>query len=204
MKHACTSCSRRKIRCDRRQPCTNCVSHARISARKAGSKDKNKNTAAATDCVYDDPPPVQRYRRRAMPRPSALADDLVGRLRVYEDLLQKNNIALPDMFPKAGLASQNIDARSITSDTDAADRLWIASPWESRMPQPTTSAPASAAETPSSAADTLAFSEAAAETGSFPSASNGEELADDELDLWQSLAPEVSSRTSTAFACSLN
>ncbi|EPE03917.1 fungal specific transcription factor domain protein [Ophiostoma piceae UAMH 11346] len=191
MKHACTSCSRRKIRCDRRQPCTNCVSHAKISARKAGSKDKNKNTAAAIDCVYDDPPPVQRYRRRAMPRPSAPADDLVGRLRVYEDLLQKNNIALPDMFPKARLASQNVDAQSITSDTDAADRLWIASPWESRMPQPTTSASASAAETPSSAADTLAFSEVAAETGSLPSASNGEELADDELDLWQSLAPEL-------------
>ena len=197
MKHACTSCSRRKIRCDRRQPCTNCVSHARITARKA--RNNNKNLSAAVDCVYVDPPPVQRHRRRAMPRPSAPAGGLVDRLRVYEDLLQKNNITPPDMLPTAGIASQNEESRSVSSDIDAAERLWIASPWESRMPRSATSASASAsaAETPSSAADTLASSEVATETGSLPCASSGEEFADDELDLWQSLAPEVSSSTST-------
>ncbi|KAI0121110.1 hypothetical protein BJ170DRAFT_145692 [Xylariales sp. AK1849] len=65
-KHACSVCTRRKIKCDKGDPCSNC-----------------RKTQA--QCLYEAPGP-----RR--PRKRAADDDLLTRLAIYEDLMRKNNI----------------------------------------------------------------------------------------------------------------
>lgn len=61
--HACVLCQRRKVKCDRREPCANC-------------------TKARVDCVFRAPTPQRRRPRKS---PEAI---LLARCRRYEDLLR--------------------------------------------------------------------------------------------------------------------
>lgn len=72
---ACVLCQRRKIKCDRKLPCANCV-------------------RACTQCV----PAVvgERQRRRRFPE-----RDLLDRLRHYESMLRQNNIDFEPLHPPA-------------------------------------------------------------------------------------------------------
>src|SRR5690242_21633761 len=64
---ACVLCQQRKVKCDRKFPCNNCVK-------------------AKVTCV----PAQQMPRRRKRPT----EQELIDRLRKYEELLKKNNIAI--------------------------------------------------------------------------------------------------------------
>ncbi|KAL1888869.1 hypothetical protein Sste5346_009253 [Sporothrix stenoceras] len=201
-KHACASCARRKIRCDRRQPCSNCVAHARMTARRSRHRDDTSSQELDVDCVYVEPPPVQRHRRkmaRAVPS-STVADELIDRLRMYEDLLQKNGISAPDSlsqkeltFLQKPLPRPRSRESNEDDDNDSDDRVWIASPWEVKMAmhKGLTTASISTAQTPSSGAETLIVSETGTEGAEAWPVVAHEDAADEELDLWQSLPPEL-------------
>ena len=84
-KHSCVICARRKVRCDKLSPCSDC-------------------SRTQSECVYGAPVPSQRHRKR-------LADeDLVFKLREYEDLLRNNNIKFRPL-----------------------DNSWISSPLEEKL-----------------------------------------------------------------------
>ncbi|KAL1799021.1 hypothetical protein ACET3X_003058 [Alternaria dauci] len=78
---SCVLCAQRKVKCDRKSPCSNCI--------KAGAQC----LSAAT---------IPRQRRRRFPE-----RELLDRLRHYEDLLKKNNIAFQPLH-----ASSNPSTRS--------------------------------------------------------------------------------------------
>ncbi|VUC29234.1 unnamed protein product [Clonostachys rosea] len=65
-KYACSTCARRKIKCDKTDPCSNC-------------------SKARAQCLYEEHPPPR-------PRKRAADEDLIARLGAYEDLLRENNI----------------------------------------------------------------------------------------------------------------
>jgi hypothetical protein len=66
-KHSCVSCARRKVRCNKLRPCSNC-------------------SKAQSECTYLAPVPSQRHRKRP-------ADgDLLAKLGEYEGLLREHNI----------------------------------------------------------------------------------------------------------------
>lgn len=65
-RYACSLCARRKVKCDKENPCTNCVK-------------------AQVQCLYEAPVPHR-------PRKRAGDEDLLNRLALYEDLMQKHNI----------------------------------------------------------------------------------------------------------------
>jgi hypothetical protein len=73
-KNTCSLCARRKVKCDKGSPCSNCLrSHA--------------------DCTYEN---FAAYT----PRRRAADLDLLARLSVYEDLMRKNNV---DFAPHANV-----------------------------------------------------------------------------------------------------
>ncbi len=65
-KRACSLCARRKVKCDRIKPCSNCV-------------------ISKAQCVYDAPVPPR-------PRKRAANDELITRLAQYEELMRKHDI----------------------------------------------------------------------------------------------------------------
>ncbi|OTA90607.1 hypothetical protein M434DRAFT_22852 [Hypoxylon sp. CO27-5] len=65
-KCACFTCARRKVKCDRGEPCSNCLK-SRIQ------------------CLYEAPIPSR-------PRKRAGDEDLLARLALYEDLMRKHNV----------------------------------------------------------------------------------------------------------------
>src|ERR1700753_1537959 len=65
-KHACSLCARRKVKCDKGDPCSNCLK-------------------AQSQCIYEAPAP-HRPRRRAAD------EDFFVRLAQYEDLMRKHNV----------------------------------------------------------------------------------------------------------------
>lgn len=64
--HACVLCQKRKVRCDRNDPCSGCVK-------------------AQVECVFREPPPPRRRKRK----PEAI---LLARLKRYEEILRENGI----------------------------------------------------------------------------------------------------------------
>jgi len=63
---ACSLCARRKVKCDKGDPCSNCLkTHAQ--------------------CSYEAPAPHRPRKRTA-------DEDLLARLALYEDLLRKHNV----------------------------------------------------------------------------------------------------------------
>ena len=67
-KHTCTLCARRKVKCDKGEPCSNCI--------------KSK-----AECLYEAPAPHR-------PRKRAADEELVNRLALYEGLLRKHSIEI--------------------------------------------------------------------------------------------------------------
>lgn len=65
-KHACSLCARRKVKCDKGDPCSNCLK-------------------AQAQCLYEAPAPPR-------PRKRAADEDLLARLALYEDLMRKHQI----------------------------------------------------------------------------------------------------------------
>jgi hypothetical protein len=80
---SCVLCSQRKVKCDRKSPCTNCV--------KAGAQ-----------CV--SAASVPRQRRRRFPE-----RELLDRLRLYEDLLRKHKIPFQPLHASPTSSSRGND-----------------------------------------------------------------------------------------------
>lgn len=217
MKHACASCARRKIRCDRRQPCSNCVTHARIAARRRHQKaGTHSPDDADPSCVYIDLPAPQNRRAR-LSRASTHADDLLDRLRLYERLLKENGITSPDIqflneqqqepqthqlhqqpLPRpTSVRSGESSAESRTgscADSRADNRAKTASVTDSQWIPSSWEAKLAvhSGRSPPSASETVVVSEASPEAvDSWANAE--EEWADAELQLWISLPQEVCS-----------
>ncbi|KAH9905119.1 hypothetical protein F4778DRAFT_769865 [Xylariomycetidae sp. FL2044] len=72
--HSCVLCQNRKVRCDKKKPCSNCV--------KAG-----------VECRVVPPQPPRRRKKRVPEK------DLVERLRKYEALLSQNGIEFESLGP---------------------------------------------------------------------------------------------------------
>jgi hypothetical protein len=91
---ACVLCQQRKVKCDRKFPCANCV-------------------RACAQCVPATL--ARRQRRRRFPE-----RELLERLRRYEGLLRQNNIKFEPLHtPVAEKASPSEDGRDSDSPDDA-------------------------------------------------------------------------------------
>lgn len=86
-RYSCVSCARRKVKCDKLSPCSTC----------------SKSQVA---CIYRDPVPSQRYRKRVTQR------DLLSKIQELETILHSNRIPF-----------------------EALDNSWISSQWEERLVQ---------------------------------------------------------------------
>lgn len=80
---ACVLCQQRKVKCDRKFPCGNCI------------KSRTQCVPAAQ---------IQRQRKRRFPE-----RELLDRVRKYEDLLRQNNISFEPLHSEtnAGSGGQN-------------------------------------------------------------------------------------------------
>ena len=96
---SCVLCSQRKVKCDRKFPCTNCS--------KAGAQ-----------CVPASS--VPRQRRRRFPE-----RELLDRLRLYEDLLKKHNIPFQPLHVSSVNAFSISDEKPDTPGRDGppAERI---------------------------------------------------------------------------------
>lgn len=91
-KYACSLCARRKVKCDKVEPCSNCVK-------------------AQAQCLYEASAP---YR----PRKRAADEDLLIRLARYEDLMRKHNV---DFAQYANTwVSSEIEANAKETDSQSA------------------------------------------------------------------------------------
>lgn len=81
---ACVLCQQRKVKCDRKFPCANCV-------------------RVGVDCVPASLVPRQRRRRFA-------ERELLERLRHYETLLRQNNINFRPLHPDSPTSDHSVDA----------------------------------------------------------------------------------------------
>ncbi|KAG7001413.1 transcription factor vrtR1 [Physcia stellaris] len=94
--HACVLCQRRKVKCDKREPCANC-------------------TKARTDCVFRAP---TTQRRRPRKSPEAI---LLARCRRYEELLRgagvkiESSAAGPDVAQRVENLTINESDQTIKS-----------------------------------------------------------------------------------------
>ncbi|EHK51002.1 hypothetical protein TRIATDRAFT_210411 [Trichoderma atroviride IMI 206040] len=86
-RYSCVTCARRKVKCDKLSPCSAC----------------SKSQVA---CIYRDPVPSQRYRKRVTQR------DLLSKIQELETILHSNRIPF-----------------------EALDNSWISSRWEERLAQ---------------------------------------------------------------------
>jgi hypothetical protein len=89
-KHSCSACARRKVRCDRQQPCANCA-------------------RARCPCSYSSSVSSPRPRKRHA------EEILLARLHRYEELLRKNNI---DFTPSDGWIHAGISINQPKAKTD--------------------------------------------------------------------------------------
>jgi hypothetical protein len=80
---ACVLCQQRKIRCNRRSPCANCIQ-------------------TGVQCV---PASLAPRRRRFAER------DLLQRLRYYEDVLRENNIAFEAMHTSVAIRDKALPSK---------------------------------------------------------------------------------------------
>ncbi|KAG5659594.1 hypothetical protein KAF25_002153 [Fusarium avenaceum] len=104
-KYACTICARRKVKCDKQLPCSNC--------RKA-----------QTQCSYEAPQPPK-------PRKRAADEDLLARIAQYEQLMRENgidytqhaNVWVPStLTPKSEKAASVVDELPAAEETELC--LW--------------------------------------------------------------------------------
>ena len=101
---ACVLCQKRKIKCDRKYPCANCV-------------------RSQTQCIPSTQ--VPRRRRRRFPE-----RELLERLRKYEDLLRKNNINFEPLHKDLTEANETINMTGGYSSDEENPRT-TAADWSS-------------------------------------------------------------------------
>lgn len=90
---ACVLCQQRKVKCDRKSPCANCV-------------------RSEVECVQGHL--AQRPRRRRFPERA-----LLERLRKYENLLRQNDIPFEPLHKGSGEEIQPVNARNGSELEDA-------------------------------------------------------------------------------------
>ena len=83
---ACVLCQQRKVKCDRKFPCANCI----------------KSRAQCVPATL-----ALRRRRRKFPERA-----LLERLRKYEDLLRQNNIAFEPLHKDSAREKESLNAES--------------------------------------------------------------------------------------------
>ncbi|CAM1509628.1 Fc.00g033670.m01.CDS01 [Cosmosporella sp. VM-42] len=88
---ACVLCQQRKVKCDRKFPCANCIKHQ-------------------TQCV---PATQARRRRRRFPE-----RELLDRLRKYEDLLRQHNVRFEPLHKDPIVGEKESPEGSYDSDND--------------------------------------------------------------------------------------
>lgn len=89
-KYACSLCARRKVKCDKDDPCSNCLK-------------------ARAECLYEAPAPPR-------PRMRAADADLVARLVLYEDLMRRHRIdftGLTNFWASPGLEAEGGDKKNL-------------------------------------------------------------------------------------------
>ncbi|KAL8872367.1 MAG: hypothetical protein Q9174_001995 [Haloplaca sp. 1 TL-2023] len=86
--HSCAICQRRKVKCDKTNPCGNCVRHR-------------------VECEYRAPAPPKR-RKRTSPDP-----EIHAKLRRYEEVLQKNGVRLDEIN---GIDEQRVLNQTLVTD----------------------------------------------------------------------------------------
>ncbi|KAI4245871.1 MAG: hypothetical protein LQ352_006500 [Teloschistes flavicans] len=104
--HACVSCQRRKIKCDRRDPCANCIKF-RI------------------DCIFRAPAPPRRRPRKS---PEAA---LLARLRRYEELLKGVGVNFePENEAELAGQMQNVelDQTGVSATPESSDGTSLKTP----------------------------------------------------------------------------
>ena len=95
---ACVICQQRKVKCDRKFPCANCI----------------KSQAQCVPATL-----AQRRRRRRLPERV-----LLERLRTYEDLLRQNNIAFEPLHKGSIREGESPNAQSsYDSDNEHPDTV---------------------------------------------------------------------------------
>ncbi|KAF4342473.1 transcription factor [Fusarium beomiforme] len=108
-KYACSICARRKVKCDRQHPCSNC----------------QKGQA---ECTYEAPLPPK-------PRKRAADEDLLARLAQYEQLMKKNGVDYTqhaNIWVESGLEMKSEDDTSTTATADAPTELCL---WSKLSPE---------------------------------------------------------------------
>ena len=101
-KRACSLCARRKVKCDKTEPCSNCI-------------------AAQAHCHYDTPGPPRSRKRAAN-------DELFRRLARYEDLMRKHNVDFTDQaneWVPSGLEAQSDEYHSKTPESAASSNTCV-------------------------------------------------------------------------------
>ena len=88
---ACTLCQQRKVKCDRKYPCANCIK-------------------SRAECI---PTQAPRRRRRRFPE-----RELLERLRKYESLLRQNNIQFEPLHGDSagGKESPNVESQNSNAE----------------------------------------------------------------------------------------
>ena len=95
-RYACALCARRKVKCDKGDPCSNCLK-------------------ARTQCVYEPPPPPR-------PRKRAADEDLLVRLARYEDLMRKHNV---DFAPYVNTwVPSGLEGKLKEADSESEVSIW--------------------------------------------------------------------------------
>lgn len=89
---ACVLCQQRKVKCDHKLPCANCI----------------KSRAQCVPATL-----AQRPRRRRFPERA-----LLERLRKYEDLLRQNNIPFEPLHKDSARETESLNAESSYNSDD--------------------------------------------------------------------------------------
>ena len=97
-KWACSICSSRKVKCDRRKPCKNCVQRG-------------------DECIYKAPPPPKRRKRKA------LDADLLEKIERHERLLNGLEISgeSPSSDRASGQSTSRYDPSSVATTSRSED-----------------------------------------------------------------------------------
>ncbi|OOF91978.1 hypothetical protein ASPCADRAFT_176596 [Aspergillus carbonarius ITEM 5010] len=103
---ACSLCSRRKVKCDKGDPCSNC--------HKAGAK-----------CLYEAPTPTR-------PRKRAADEELLTRIARYEDLLREHNIDFEPHTPTWIYSNLGVPDATDAEEMEAHKELCL---WSTLQPE---------------------------------------------------------------------
>jgi hypothetical protein len=94
-KNTCSLCARRKVKCDKEEPCSNCL--------KAG-----------VQCLYQDPVPPRSRKRPA-------DEELLARLALYEELMRKHGIDF--VQSNDALGSSELDVKPHERDKNSRNSV---------------------------------------------------------------------------------